>query len=283
MSELSQISLGGGSATVFGAVPNFSISGVLDGTHDLVGFKSDPTAPGTAERGLLRRDVVVSGNGSVGTVDFTGTESFSAASATITVGGLLGSETDTLQSMSYHVGAACTAAGLGLGGPISSGSFTAYGIPGAQQRVTDFHRIAITATTGTSDLRSVSESFHTLSARTVTLGAALPTPTIGDLGGPYKRLSATFTLPGDYQTSSFQYLDAAAPKGVTIFASAAFLGGSSVSLGLADFSGLAGWDNNWAPGASTTGTWDISGTGSTGGSICAENARLRLANRSGTF
>ncbi len=284
LSELAQISLGGGSAMVIGAIDlNFSISGVLDGAHDLVGFKSDQTAPGTAERGLLRRDIVVSGNGSVGTVDFTGTESFAAASATITVGGLLGSETDTLQSMSYHVGAACSAAPLGLPAPISSVSFTAYGIPAAPQRLTDFHRITISAATSTTDFRSVSESFHTLATRTVTLGAALPNPTIADLGGPYKRLSATFTLPGDYQTASFDYLDAAEPKGVSIFASAAFLGGSSVSLGLADFSGLAGWDNNWAPGASTTGSWDISGTGSTGSSVCAENARLRLANRSGTF
>lgn len=128
------------------------------------------------------------------------------------------------------------------------------------------------------------ESFHTMAARTVTLGAALPSPVIADLGGPYKRLSATFTLPGDYQASAaFAYFDAAAPKAVTIIVSFGFLGGSSVLLGLDDFSALAGWDNSWAPSSGTTGNWDISGTGGTGGAICTENARTLFANRSGTF
>ena len=168
--------------------------------------------------------------------------------------------------------------------PIASASFTALGIPGLRQRVTDYHNIGISVATGTTEFRSVSESFHTMAARTVTLGAALPSPVIADLGGPYKRLSATFTLPGDYRTqASFAYFDAAAPKGVSLTASFGFLGGSSVSLGLDDFSTLAGWDNNWAPSFGTTGSWDITGAGSTGSSICTENARFRLANRSGTF
>ncbi|HEU5260135.1 MAG TPA: Calx-beta domain-containing protein [Gemmatimonadales bacterium] len=284
VTEAAHISLGGGFAMVIGAIDlNFSISGVLDGTHDLVGFKSDQTAPG-AERALLRRDVMVSGNGSVGTVDFAGSESFAAASATITVGGLLGSETDTIQTMSYRVGAACEAASLGFGGPIASGSFTAFGIPGGQQRITDYHNVTISASTGTTQFRSVSESFHTLGARTVTLGAALPSPVIADLGGPYKRLSATFTLPADYQTQVlFDYSDAATPTGVTLSASFGFLGGSSVSLGLDDFSGLTGWNNTWVPAAGGTGNWDVTATGSTGGSTCTENARTRFANRSGNY
>jgi uncharacterized membrane protein len=281
ITDQAQISLGGRATTSgFFSLP-FQIVDVPDGTHDLVGFKLDQAASG-AERGLLRRDVVVSGDASLGTVDFAGSESFAATSATITVGGLLGGEL-LIENTFYHTGASCD------GAPIvpfanAAATFTAFGMPGAQQRVTDFHRVAITAIVGSNDFRSVSESFHTMAARTITLGASLPAPTISSLIGPYKRLQAAYTVPADYQNSaSFQYVDAAAEKSVNMFATSGYLGGSSVSLALADFSGLAGWDNTWAPAAASTGNTSIGATGGTGGAICAESARLMTAGRTGTY
>jgi hypothetical protein len=278
--ESARLSLGGGSTFAAFQNPGFQIDGVSDGTHDLVGFRSDFATTGT-ERALLRRDIVVSGNGTLGTVDFTGSESFVPASATITVGGLLGGEFVT-QSQLYQVGASCQAAALV---PSANGgaTFTAFGIPALQQRASDYHRIQIIAGTFT-DVRTVDESFHTMAARTITLGAALSAPVISNLGGPYKRLSAAFTLPGDYQSlTAFSYIDGSG-KTVNIGASFGFIGGSSVTLGLDDFSALAGWSNTWAPALASNGDWTIFASGGNiAGSSCVENANFKSAIISGTF
>ncbi|HEV8264485.1 MAG TPA: hypothetical protein VGQ06_06010 [Gemmatimonadales bacterium] len=293
MTETAWISLGGGGVGVNGGGPlAFTLTNVSDGTHDLVGYKTDQLTPG-ADTALLRRDVVVSGNGSVGTVDFRGSEAFAAATATITVGGLICGETLGHQ-MSYLVGATCEERALGVGSRGASTPFTASGIPGARQRASDYHQLVI-YTEGSGHSRLVAESFHTLAARTVTLGASLPTPTVTSLGGPYRRLQAAYMLPADYDFSTqFSYSDGA--RSAVILASTGYVGGASVSLGLADFSGLTGWDNNWAPAASSTVNWAVFGDGgnlltsstlrpgeSGRRSPCVEKMRFTWAMVSGTF
>jgi hypothetical protein len=275
------LSLGGATTQVNAGSLNFQIVDVRDGTHDLVGFRSDYLTPGT-ERGLLRRDIAVNANASIGTVDFAGSESFAAATATITVGGLGGGET-VLQSMSYLVGATCQAAPL-VSSTFGGASFGTFGVPGAQQRVSDYHRASIIAAVGTTEARTVFESFHTLANRTVNLGSSLPAPTIATLGGPYKRLQATFTLPGDYSTgSAFSYVDASTDKSVNLFATFGYFGGGTVVLGLPDFSGLTGWNNTWAPASLDTGNWTTSGLGNSPGSTCNEGHRSTSATRGGSF
>ena len=54
---------------------------------------------------------------------------------------------------------------------------------------------------------------------------------------------------------------AAAGKSVTMQASFAYLGGTAVTMALADYSGLAGWDSNWAPASANTADWTVAGTG----------------------
>ena len=253
--------------------------GVPSGTHDLVGFRSSLTGAATA-RGLFRRDVVITGPGTFGTVDFAGSESFAAASATITIGGLTGGEV-LVQNTFYDTGAMCRPAILNSG-VLAGASFTAYGMPSAQQRTTDYHRVMIFAhSDGSSNpiaSRSVTESFNLLAARTITVGASIPTPTLTTLTGPYKRLQAVYTLPADYQaTTSFSY------EQVSIFATLLYFGGTNVTLGMPDFSSLAGWNNAWAPAMGGSSGWRVAASGGTAGSLCTENARALTAYRQGTF
>jgi hypothetical protein len=276
MTETASLWLGGSGAQVNFAILNFQITGVPDGTFDLFGIRSDFLTPGT-ERALLRRDVVVSGDGSLGTVDFAGAESFTPSSATITLSGLLGGESVS-QSTFYHTGATCDAAPIV---PFATGgaSFATLGIPGAQQRATDFHRVSLLVGTAGS-MRYTDESFHTMADRTITLGAALPTPTIASLWGAYKRLQATFTLPADYQVATtFAYQDAQGERTVSIGASLDYLGGTSAVLGLADFTGVGGWNNTWAPDPSSTGDWNVAAVGGSGGSSSKGGALTRRAAR----
>jgi len=276
--EVALISLGGG--TVFSGAGAFQISGVKNGTHDLVGFRRDFTGPGS-ERALIRRDQNIADNGSLGTVDFGGVESFAPASETITIGGLVGGETLN-RSIDYHVGATCEAAPLQTFAATTA-SFTGFGIPAGQQRASDYHSVFIVALTGGNAAQTVTEYFHTWAARTVTLGAALSAPTITSLGGPYKRLQAVYTLPADYQTATgFNYVSG--DKLINLTATFGYLGGGAVTLALADYSGLAGWDNSWAPASASPVSWNVFGSGSNfSGSVCSENARTRSVERSGTF
>jgi hypothetical protein len=279
LTDISTVSLGGSSATVLTFTSsNFQLTDVPDGAQDLVAYRH--SLIGGSDAAIIRRDQDIADNGSVGTLDFAGSEAFAPATATITLNGLLGGET-VAQGMYYQVGANCATATL-YSGDIGDATFTASGIPSGQQLVTDFHGLFVTASTGTA-FRLITEYFHTLAARTVTLGAAMPTPTITSLSGPYKRLQADYTLPTDYEgLTSFDYSDGA-NKSVTISATFGYLGGTSTTLALADYSSLSGWDNTWAPASSSTANWTLSGTSPFPASACTENASFKTASVSGTF
>jgi hypothetical protein len=278
--DFGNVSLGGRTATATFGSPNFQLTGVPDGAQDLVAYRH--AVFGGSDTAIIHRSQNIADNGTVGTLDFTSSEAFAPATATITLSGLLGGETVT-QGMFYQVDANCATATL-YGGATGGATFTASGIPSAQQLGTDFHRLNVIASTSTAS-RLIMQSNHTLAARTVTLGAVMPTPTVTSLGGvspPYKRLEAAYTLPTDYEGSTgFEYDDGAG-KSVTISATFGYLGGTSTTLALADYSGLSGWDNNWPPASSSTGTWSVSGA-SAPASACTENATFKTASVNGTF
>ena len=278
LNRFANVSLGGRSAIVVPSISlNFQLTGVPSGGQDLVASRQ--FGAGVLESVIIRRDQDIADNGSVGTLDFGGAEAFAPATATITLDGLVGGE-DVSQGMFYQVGANCAIATL-YGAP-GAATFTALGIPTGQQLVTDFHNLSVSASTSTAS-RFITQYFHTLADRTVTLGAAMPTPTVTSLAGPYKRLQAVYTLPGDYQGSTGLRYSDGANKSVSINATFGYLGAAATTLALADFSALPAWDNNWAPAASSTGDWTVSGTSSFPGSACTENASVKTATVSGTF
>src|SRR5437879_288063 len=273
------VSLGGRSASVFSSgSPAFQLTDVPDGLQDLVAY--DHSLVGGAESAIIRRSQNIADNGTITTLDLASVESFTQAGATITLNGLLGSEQYVQQEMVYQVAANCATAFL-YNGDISGATFTAFGIPSGQQQPTDFHGLLVLASTSTG-IRIIQQYNHSLVARTLTLGAVMPTPSITLLAAPYERLEADYTLPGDYQRStSFGYQDGA-NKSVAITATFGYLGGPSTTLALPDFSALSGWDNNWAPSSTSTGTWFVSGNGGSG-SACTEGASVKAATVNGTY
>jgi hypothetical protein len=260
----------------FGAL-TFQLTHVPSGAQDLVAYRHslgiDP------ESAIIRRSQDIPDNTSVATLDFNASEAFAPAIATITVGGLAGENVS--HSMSYQVNANCATASL-YGGGVGGATFTASGIPSVHQLMTDFHGLTVIASTSTAS-RFITEHFHALGDRTVTLGAAMPTPTVTSLAGPYKRLQAAYTLPADYHGSTgLQYSDAT-NKSVSINATFGYLGVPATTLALPDFSALAAWDNNWAPASSSTSDWTVSGSSAFPASACTEGASFKTATVSGTF
>jgi hypothetical protein len=286
-SEAAFASLGGGVSFVYSFLagfPNFQITSVASGAQDLVG-SHEPSFTAMADKAIIRRGLNIANNGSIGaTLDFSGVEAFPLDNATITLSGLLGTETAS-QNMTYQV-AGCQGGPLYTGVAVAGASFTAAGVPAAQQLASDFHGLSVIAgNAGGTETRDISLYFHTFGPRTITLPAVFPTPTITALGGPYKRLQAAYTLPTDYdQRTSFNYTDqVATSKSVSISASIGYLGGTAVTLGLADYSGLAGWDNNWAPASANTADWTASGIGGAAvGGYCTEGASLRYGSARGS-
>lgn len=274
-SDEASITLGGGQpATTFDNI-TFQLNDVPDGNQDLVAYRH--SLIGGAEAAIIRRSQNFADNSTIPVLDFSAVEAFTPASATITLNGLLGGE-EVLQQMSYQVNANCATAILYSGG--AGATFTAFGIPGPEQVVTEFHGLQVSATTSTG-FRSMTQYNHTFMARTLTLGAVLPAPTITDLGGLYKRLQAVYTLPTDYEGfTSFGY--SGGNRSVSITATFGFLGSTSVTLALPDFSAVAGWDNSFAPAPGGTANWNLTGT-SPFASACSEGATFKNASETGTF
>jgi hypothetical protein len=285
--EVALISLGGGLeavSTLNAGFPNFQITDVAGGSQDLVAVHS-PNFNSLADKGIIRRGLNIADNGSIGaSLDFTAGEAFALDIATFTITGLAGGETID-HAMSYQVGS-CIGAQIYAAVPVTGSTFTAAGVPAARQQATDFHAVSLIAQDAATHMtRGTSQYFHTFGARAVALPAVFPTPTITSLGGTYKRLQAVYTLPADYQQSTdFQYVDHAVSGAlVEMTATMAYLGGTAVTLAMPDFSGLAGWNNSWAPSAANLADWWALGTGgnSTAGS-CSEGALRNFGLVSGS-
>lgn len=245
----------------------FSIIGVPDGNLDLVGYKWSLT--GTTDRMMLMRDLEPAPGSDIGTIDFAGGSAFDPASATITV---QGGASDGYWSMEY---ATSPSTGVCYYASLddyfyTGGAFTARGAPVAQQQSGDFHVVTLT-----DGVNTVSEMFAQLQNRTISYGAALPTPTVSDISGSaaYRRARVEVTLPAEYNSlTSFAVADDAGDHSIAVLATADWLGGLSITLEIPDFTGLAGWDDAWAPTKASTSNWLLGANGWTG-EDCAEGAR----------
>jgi hypothetical protein len=279
--DAARMSLAGSTAFV-PANGTFSLSTVLDGTFDLVGYRRNSVTPGVGDRGLLRRDQNIAANGTLAVADFTGGESFAAATANLTVTGA-GAGDQIFNSMSYLTGAACTSASLYSGTSTTATTFPMFGIPTASQRATDFHSLLLTDVgTGTSS-RTVIVNFHTMADRTVAFGAAI-TPTVTNVTGAlaYKRLQAALTLSTDYPSASFSYVDTPGNQ-VSIIQSAGYLAGNSaVTLALPDFTGAAGLTTTWFPAAAAAVNYAFSAINFPL-AACVEGATTKFASVTGAM
>jgi hypothetical protein len=254
-----------------------SFTAVPDGNLDLVGYLWSYTA--SPNRMILRRDLNPADGADLSPIDFDGSEAFDPITAQITLQG--GSGVGGAWFMEY---ATSPSAGACYYAPLDDAAYVASpitmpGAPPAQQQAGDFH--VVTATDG---LFTVSETFATLANRTISFGAALPAPTITDITGAaaYRRLRAELTLPAEYNSiTTFALTDPSGDHGIAAIATAGWLGGLNVSLEIPELSGLAGWDDAWAPSGSVTTDWGFIGYGWSGDD-CTEGAREVTAITAGS-
>ncbi len=271
------ITLGGAFTSALSLLPTFVLPGIPAGPHDLVAYRQG-SPPSTADRVILRRDQDPTNATALATLDFGGAEAFAPATAAVTLAGLAAGE-GISHTMSYLTGSSCDAALLYTTTALAA-THAAFGVPEARQRPTDYHLLRLDAVTTTTS-RSVSTSFHTLAPRTVTLGAALGTPTITTLAGAYLRLQASLAVPAEYGAgASLYYIKTApgAPQSVTVSATPGYAGGTAAALVTPDLSGVTGWSDSWAPPPGSAVRWTITAAGGSGAATaCAEGARTITA------
>ncbi len=278
--QIVNISMGGAFTLAVGAIPNFALPGVADGAHDLVAYLYGG-APSATDKMIIRRDQNVATNGSLAALDFGGAEAFTPASASISVSGLVAGD-GMVSTTSYLTGASCDAGTLYQQFPFAS-PFTVYGVPAGQQRAGDFHSVLVTAA-GANSNHSAQLSFHTLGSKAVVLPAPLASVNVQVVNAGYKRLIATFGLAADYNSGASLYYipKTGVPHPVTISATAAYIGSSSATLAMPDFTGVAGWSDVWAAGVGIGTNYTISAVGSNAGTMCQEGARRVTATVTGS-
>ncbi|HYK82879.1 MAG TPA: hypothetical protein VEU55_07010 [Gemmatimonadales bacterium] len=276
------ISIGSQTSVVNPATGAYQLSNVASGVQTLLAYSQNPNAPGATGAAALVPGVVVSpGASTVVNIDFTTAHNLQSATFTI-AGGTTGDSLIT--SMAYLTPAACAAHPLySVRGTYTSASLTQYGISAAQEGATDFHRVTAQDASGSgsaSSNRLITVTFQPFAAQSLTLPAALPAGTISPLsGGIGVRRQITLTLPADYSAFGFTYTDAAG-NATSLFASALYLGGSAVTLGMPDFSAAGGYLATYGAGSGTLTTSIVASGGS--GAECTPGATTKVALRTGT-
>ncbi|MEO8450961.1 MAG: hypothetical protein ABI647_14285, partial [Gemmatimonadota bacterium] len=279
------ISFGG---TTIAALANgpFQITTAKDGLNDLVGWMHSSTAPST-DRGFINRGLNPANNGSLGTVDFTGANSFAALAAAVTVTNSLGGAEQLVQGMAYYTGTganACTTAQLYSSAGVTTPNLTVYGVPAANQVATDYHSISIFAHITGTGTRILQEDFQDLTTRAAQPFALPPAlaPTVTDAGGPYKRLMLVLPRPAEYNlVAGLQYFSTAS-KIVALTATNGWIGGSTATLTTPDLSALAGWDNTWVPATADVVSWSAIANGESG-TACTSGHRFVSAVANGSL
>jgi hypothetical protein len=277
--QASNVYMGGRPGFASPATPNFTISSVPDGPRDLVLFRSAGTAS-AQDRGIIRQNQTLAHNTNVGTLDMNGPESFGLATATVTIGGAQNGGIN-LTTIVFLSGASCDAAAVtGLSGP--STSFLIIGVPDARMRATDMHQVSVFAGS-TEGTRGTTEVFHTLSNRTIDLPPIIMPTVSSAAGAAYKRMSATFALPTEYnQLVGMNLSSTGTVRNTVAITATTGWTGTAVSLVTPNFTGLAGWNDSWGPAASAPANWAFNISGSTAGaSLCAAGTKQIIFNRAG--
>ncbi len=280
--DAAEIAMGGGTtAFVTGTSLLFQLPSVPAGPQDLTAFKVADAGP-AGYRIILRRDQNFADGATMPVLDFGSAEAFAPQSALLTVTG--GAFNSYFATGRYLVGPNCIADTMDFSPVPFPSPLTVYGVPAAKQRATDFHNIILVQNSGLADIRTVSQSAHSVENISVAIGAGVGAVTTASLPGSYRRLQATIQLASDYTSASLSYIanNGAAIGQFSVSQSAAWLGATAaVTLTPPDLSAVDGYQAIWAPSATALFDYTVTVSSTPPPTLCAEGAILRTAT-SGT-
>ena len=184
------------SAFVFaGGATSFQLFGVPDGPQDLVAMRSTGGIP---NRTIVRRALNLTNNSTMPVLDFGTTEAVAPATNTLTISG---HSPNDFNSVSIMFNTATGTEVFFSAPSVGTTSATIYGIPPSLTLSTDMHQTDFfsASSTGTS-ARGVVAFNRNLTDRSMTLGAALNTPTITTTSTSPVLMRAQFATQADYNS-----------------------------------------------------------------------------------
>ncbi len=266
--QFANVSLG--TATTFAlGLPNtaFQLTGVPTGAQDLFAARLN-SSPRRVDKLILRRAIDIANNGTIPVLDFNAAESFAPASANITVANL-GADTASLATVYNGIrGSAFGFMHLIDNYRNASGAVIYDAIPAARLNTGELQQIYAIATTANSESsdRFAGQYFQTPADITLTLGAALGTPTVTRASStPYVRPRVQLAVQSDYNRILFlDFAQTALNRTGSVTATTGYTIGAAWDITVPDLSGAAGWQNTWALQPGTAFDWSV---GALGGSL----------------
>ena len=298
-SELATISLASSSATVVGGSANtFQLTGLPQGTHDLIASRITQTISGSSisyalNRLIIRRNLDPANGSTLPVLDFAGSESFAPATANVTIGNLGSDQALAEAGLTTANG---TSAGFFFSSPSTATTLPYYGVPDAKLATGDLHSLTVFATPpgsgSPSTSRVASLYFRSVTDRTVTLGSTLGVPTITTVATtPYLRLRAQLAAQSEYNRLAgifYTQGSGASERSVSVMMTAAYAGTASYDLTIPDLSAASGWNNAWGLQPAVATNWtEIEAGGSFNfffpGQHPTDGSTVLYATRSGTI
>jgi hypothetical protein len=294
--QTGQVSVGSAFAQSTFGQTGFSLTGVYDGVTDLVAFRASTTVNGSSvsivpDKGILRRNVNYANGSAIPTLDFNASEAFTPASAQITVTNPSGGLLSVFALLQTGNGSFSGFSFGNLGG--SAATNTVYGLPSSLTQSGDFHLVQATSTVTVNNVpvsaRSVSMFNRDLANRTMTLGPDLAISGSGLVTiatTPYARLRVDGSWQSDYGDmlfGTFSQSSGSVNRSWVVSATRAYYAGASTyAVEMPDFSGVAGFDNNWGLRAGTSVSFGAIAYSSGGATATTEGLTIRSASVYGT-
>ena len=242
----------------------FSLTNVADGAQDLFAARLDATTQ-RADKLILRRGLNIANGGSLAVLDFNAAEAFAPSSGNVTVGGLGG---DTASVISLFNGTRGST--FGFLGTISdyiaaSGAKPYDAVPLAQMASSELQQLFASASTANNanSTRTSGVYFRGPSDRTLTLGAALSSPTVTRLaGGAYSRVRVQLASQADYNRFfSADFDQSGNSRNASVAATTGYVGSGAWDLSIPDLSAVTGWNSIWGLQNGSAINWSVSAQG----------------------
>lgn len=229
VSQFSDIAFADQAAFVTGSSPNYQLTNVSDGAHDLVAGRA-PSASSSylPDKYIVRRALNPASGSSFAVLDFNATEAQAGVSAAFTL--------NNVGTEDWQIGGELVTANLTRGllsyvsGTGGTNAVSTYQALAASQRLTtdNLELFAVAqAATGTSERGYQVQNVATVGARTATLGPALNTPTVSSVAtSPSVRMRTQLTSQTQYAGAIETYYDQGSPatRSAFVFVSSGYLG-----------------------------------------------------------
>ncbi|MCC6318257.1 MAG: hypothetical protein IT361_11255 [Gemmatimonadaceae bacterium] len=286
--DLASVQLGAAAASVQSTSPNFTLNNVQDGNRDLVATRSTiniTTGGLNVNKAIIRRDLNLANNSSLGTLDFGGSEAFDPVTRQVTIAGAAGGE--MLQAFNYFFTTNGTFALLGLGG-LTGNTYNVPTVPTNKSLAGDVNVLVAMGTTtggGATSIRAIWNAFRDPANQTLTLGPQLNTPAVSVVStSGYARIRTNTARQTEYN-NAWNAFFGQPNRSVSMVVQPGYMAfQSAFDVTIPDFSGVTGWQNTWGPQAGISTTWGVAMTGFinlTG--LYVEGSSFRTAQRQGSI